>query len=255
MAPESGNDLASEVGGEVDGGIDVPKRRVRARRGEGDRLRDEILDAAEQLLIKSADPEAVSIRAISQIVGVSAPSIYRHFEDKDALLLAACERGYERFSEYIGKEAANASDPLFGIKSLAHAYVRFAEANPGHYRVLFMTPGMHAHPNEVHDHGFSADLSGMKGLEFLIEEVEACVEQGLIQLLSSAEDTATMLWSFVHGMASIRIAQPDLAFPDVHDQVDRMFVILANGMCTDLAKDRMAAGAMASPTKRVTRAK
>ena len=40
-------------------------RRVRARRGEGERLRDEILDAAEKLLVETEDADEVSIRAIS----------------------------------------------------------------------------------------------------------------------------------------------------------------------------------------------
>ena len=60
--------------------------RTRSRRGEGDRLRDEILAAVGALLDETKDEAAVSIRAIAERVGVSPPSIYRHFEDKEALL-------------------------------------------------------------------------------------------------------------------------------------------------------------------------
>jgi len=48
-------------------------RRHRARRGEGARLREEILAAGTRLLLETGDEEAVSIRAIAQAVGVTPP--------------------------------------------------------------------------------------------------------------------------------------------------------------------------------------
>jgi AcrR family transcriptional regulator len=59
--------------------------RRRARKGEGELLREEILDAAEALLIEKGHPDAVSIRAVAARVGVSPPAIYLHFADKDEL--------------------------------------------------------------------------------------------------------------------------------------------------------------------------
>ena len=49
--------------------------RSRARRGEGDLLREEILLAATRLLIETGNEDAMSIRAIADAVGVSPPSI------------------------------------------------------------------------------------------------------------------------------------------------------------------------------------
>jgi len=69
-----------------------PLRRRRAPRGSGDQLRDEILGAATDLLLETGDEKAVSIRSVSQRVGVTSPSIYLHFADKDALLDAVCAR-------------------------------------------------------------------------------------------------------------------------------------------------------------------
>ena len=66
-------------------------RRARARRGEGPRLREEILAAATRLLAETGDEEAVSIRAVAEAVGVTPPSIYLHFADKTELIFAVCE--------------------------------------------------------------------------------------------------------------------------------------------------------------------
>jgi AcrR family transcriptional regulator len=61
-------------------------RRPRLPRGEGRRLRGEIMAAAERLLIDTGSQEAVSIRAVADAVGVTPPSIYRHFADKSELI-------------------------------------------------------------------------------------------------------------------------------------------------------------------------
>lgn len=217
-----------------------PAARVRLRRGEGDRLREEVLDAAEQLMVDAASADAVSIRAISQVVGVTAPSIYRHFADRDALVLAACERAYNRFDDYIDKAAADATDPLHDIKSRALAYVRWALDNPGQYRVLFMLPGTHTHDEETAHNSFDADKSHIQGLQQLDHALADAVAQGLIQPIGPTMELATLLWSMVHGIASIRIAQPEFPWPDVEKTVVEMFQMLAVGMCTDAARERLA---------------
>ncbi len=218
----------------------APVKRVRAKRGEGDRLRDEILDAAEKLLVETADAESVSIRAISEIVRVSAPSIYRHFADKDALVMAVCERAYERFGEVLRAGAQAYPGPLGGIKGRALAYVQFALANPGQYRVLFMTPGNLAGADHLHQHSFDANMPGMKGLVELVSAVEETIAQGLVQPVASALEMSLMLWAHVHGIASLRIAEPDMPWPPVEQQLDTMFMMLAQGMLTPLAHQRFA---------------
>lgn len=210
----------------------APMKRVRARRGEGSLLREEILDAAEQLLIETADAEAVSIRAISQTVGVSAPSIYRHFEDKDALVLAVCERAYDRFGDFLNAGAAQGEGPLEEIMGRALAYVKFALANPGQYRVLFMTPGSHKHPDMMHENAFDMQHSEMKGLVQLVESMERAMADGLIRPVASALELSVMLWAQVHGIASLRIAHPEMPWPTEEEQVYLMFQCFAEGMCT-----------------------
>ncbi len=209
-----------------------PVKRIRARRGEGERLREEILDAAERLLIETADADAVSIRAISQTVGVTAPSIYRHFEDKDALVLAVCERAFDRFGDFLEEKAADGDGPLGAIMARAVAYVHFGLANPGQYRVLFMNPGTHKHPDMVDAHSFDMAVSKMKGLVNLVASVDDAIAAGLIRPAASALELSVMLWSQVHGIVSLRIAHPEMPWPSAEDQVNLMFDCLSIGMCT-----------------------
>lgn len=215
-------------------------RRVRARRGEGERLRDEILDAAEKLLVETEDADEVSIRAISQMVGVTAPSIYRHFEDKEALVVAACQRAYDRFDDYMEAAVADAPDALHNLKGRALAYVRFALANPGQYRVLFMSSKTHSHAlGTEHELAFDPERSQIRALVHLVGAVQRAEREGLLELHGTPMEMAVMLWSIVHGMASLRIAQPEMPWPDAELQVDQMFHIMAFGMCPLSVRDEL----------------
>ena len=205
-------------------------RRVRARRGEGDRLREEILEAVERLLIETGDAEAVSIRAVSQLVGVTAPSIYRHFADKGAMVRAACTQAWERFDHYLIEAASRETDPLLSIKAEALAYLRFANAHPGEYRVLFMVTTEETADALSHN-VFDLEKSEYKSLVHIAEAVESAVRANLISPIADPMTMATMLWASVHGIASIRIAKPEVPWPSVEDQLEVMFTMLAYGIC------------------------
>src|SRR5262249_15766014 len=111
--------------------------RTRARRGEGELLRDEILNAAERLLIETADQDAVSVRAIADAVGVTPPSIYLHFADKETLLFAVCERQFDIFREALDTAASTTNDPLEALERRAEAYVKFGLEHREAYQIMF----------------------------------------------------------------------------------------------------------------------
>src|SRR5579862_5195814 len=95
---------------------DAPVRRSRSRRGQGDQLRDEILAAAERILIETNDQAALSIRAIAAAVGVTPPSIYLHFADRNDLVFAVCERHAEHLDQVMTQAAAGVTDPWERIR-------------------------------------------------------------------------------------------------------------------------------------------
>ena len=113
-------------------------RRRRAPRGSGDLLRDEILDAATQLLLDTGHAKAVSIRSVAERVGVTPPSIYLHFQDKDALLDAVCARYFEKLDEEMQRVSAVQSSTVEVLRAQGLAYVRFATENPELYRIATM---------------------------------------------------------------------------------------------------------------------
>src|SRR3982074_437672 len=89
---------------------DLPRRR--ARRGEGDRLREDILQATIGLLAETGDLDAVSIRAVAKRGGVTPPSIYLHFPDKQSLLDSACEPVFADLARYFAEACLGVATPV-----------------------------------------------------------------------------------------------------------------------------------------------
>jgi len=113
-------------------------RRHRAPRGAGAQLRDTIVNAATELLIETGYAKAVSIRSVAQRAGVTSPSIYLHFADKDALLDAVCAQYFQKLDGQMQSAAAGCTTTVELLHALGMAYVRFALKTPVLYRIATM---------------------------------------------------------------------------------------------------------------------
>jgi len=189
--------------------------RPRARKGEGDQLRTEILEAAERLLLETGSEEAVSIRAVADATGVTPPSIYRHFTDKQHLLFEVCARQLERLDEVIETACAGIDDPLEAMRARGRAYVRFGVEHPEHYRIMFMGPA-YATPDDWND------LLDTGSFSHLIEGLRAVADAGMVDAASEEELRATALhiWASIHGLTSLLVARPNMPWPDLDQFVD-----------------------------------
>ena len=196
--------------------------RARARRGEGDKLHGEIVEAGMRLLFETGDEEAVTIRAVAKAVGVSPPSIYLHFADKAALLLAVCEATFEELDTYIESAVAGVDDPLEALRVRGRAYVQFGLDNPEQYRILFMTRDLHGH----------AGLPAPAAFEHHIEAVQRAWDADVLAGAPSPELAAFSLWSGVHGITSLLIAKPDFPWPDREVLIDHVLRTTVHGLAS-----------------------
>ncbi|MGH9184539.1 MAG: TetR family transcriptional regulator [Acidimicrobiales bacterium] len=194
----------------------TPAARQRARRGEGERLRGEILAAAEELLTETGDESAVSIRAIAERVGITAPSIYRHFADKDQLLFAVCAQIFARVDQALEKAATGASDPIDEIGRKGRAYVEFGLTFPESYRLLFML-----HPPEKAHQPDGSEMAGTTAFHHLMDSVSRMLDLAPDQAnRTDTYATTCAVWTAVHGITSLRISWPDFPWPPVEQQIE-----------------------------------
>jgi AcrR family transcriptional regulator len=185
-------------------------RRRRAQRGSGEQLRAEIIAATKDLLATAGNADAVSIRAVADAVGVTSPSIYLHFADKDTLIEAVVADVFAELDAAMVKAGAAVEKPLDKLCAFGLAYIEFALGHPEHYRLATMglptdgaAPGGTALDHVLADSAFT----------HMQDTVTSCMEAGVFAAGDPIPVTL-QLWAAAHGIASLMIAKPFLPWGD-----------------------------------------
>ena len=200
---------------------EAPARR-RSARGQGGALRGEVLRAAMDLLAETGEEDAVSLRAVAQRVGVSVPSIYLHFADKQALLDAVCEEVFAALDTTMQTAGAGAPQVFEGLRRQGVAYVEFAVANPEHYRIVLMRK----HESAA---GSYADLMmAHAAFQHFVDSVQACVDAGVFE--GDADQLALRLWAAAHGLAALLVAKPYFPWPPLEELIDGVMSMAGLGI-------------------------
>jgi AcrR family transcriptional regulator len=201
-------------------------RRKRASRGSGEQLRDEIVAATKDLLAESASSDAVSIRLVADAVGVTPPSIYLHFADKDALIQAVVSDVFAELDKAMVAAGESVEHPLEKLRAYGLAYVRFAVEHPEHYRVATMERC----PIEDQPNPLDTVLADAAFVHFMAT-VQGCMDVGVFAPGDPLPITL-QLWSAAHGIASLMIAKPYLPWGDVESAADPVLCAAALGRAT-----------------------
>ncbi len=201
-----------------------PLRRRRAPRGSGEQLREEILDATTDLLLETGHVKAVSIRAVAQRVGVTPPSIYLHFADKDALLDAVCARYFEKLDEEMqqvaGQSGRDRPSTIDVLRAQGLAYIRFAMKTPELYRIATMGEGRP---------GSDVDMTlNSSAFVHMRNSVESLMAEGIYPP-GDATIAALELWTAAHGVAALLISRPYLPWGDAEEFADRVLRAICCG--------------------------
>ncbi len=186
------------------------RTRRRASRGSGEQLRAEIVAATKDLLAASANSEAVSIRAVADAVGVTSPSIYLHFADKDALIEAVVADVFAELDAVMVAAGQVHGAPLDRLCAFGMAYVQFAIEHPEHYRIATME--LHG-PYERAEAGALDHILADSAFTHFMATVSDCMDAGVFAAGDPIPVTLE-LWSAAHGIASLMIAKPFLPWGD-----------------------------------------
>lgn len=154
--------------------------------------RTRILQVAARLVGDSADGD-ISTRAVCEAAQVGAPALYRHFGDKEGLLSAVVDHGFERYLATKREREASA-DPVEDLRRGWDTHVEFAVRNPNLYR-LMNSPAMRTPP-----------AAALESHRILTRDLERAAAQGRIRL--APELAAQMVMSATVGVALMLVARP-----------------------------------------------
>ncbi|HET7015296.1 MAG TPA: WHG domain-containing protein [Streptosporangiaceae bacterium] len=193
-------------------------------RGQGGRLRDELLDAASGLLAVGGRDAELTLRSVARAAGVAAPSVYQHFADLDELMLALVRYHLADLAAAIDAALA----PVAGqpateqLEVMAHAYVRWGLDHPGPYTVVFEGKVLR-HLTREQEAALLAGPVLAEGDDPL--STPAGLFERLARLTATATGagnpqlTATALWTCLHGLVALRIAKPAYPWPPLDEHV------------------------------------
>ena len=195
--------------------------RPRNPRGEGGRLREQLVQAAAEVLDEVGDASRLSVRAIARRAGVSPTALYLHFEDRDALVAAAVDAGFAAFNAALLTAARSRSEPLASLEATGLAYLAFAEHQPALYAVLFsarrpLGPESRSPAGVDRDEGFAALVELLRASDATLDAAEA-------------RELAIAVWSSLHGFAILRAARPKLGWPPAEAYVRRLLAAHVTG--------------------------
>ncbi|MBV8886008.1 MAG: TetR/AcrR family transcriptional regulator [Chroococcidiopsidaceae cyanobacterium CP_BM_RX_35] len=160
-------------------------------------LRQSLIEAALEL-VSEKDVESLSLREVARRVGVSHAAPYRHFADKEALLVAVAEEGFQMLRCQLETAVYQAPPaPLKQLQAIGMAYVQFALDHAAHYRVMFGAYGA----TSTQQHPVLAEAA-TQALMVLINSIIAGQQVGAIRE-KDPQQIAWAAWALVHGLAML----------------------------------------------------
>lgn len=172
----------------------------------GSDLRRSILDISRKMLV-SEGFNSITMRKVAQKAGCSATSIYLYFKNKDDLLHALIDEGFEMLYEKIVAERGNGSS-IDQLGRIGNTFMDFGMKHPEYYEIMFLI-----HPDQMERYPADKFRRARRPINIL----EEILEQGKLEGLFDVEDTFTeafVLWSSLHGAITAVLAKRvDVSIP------------------------------------------
>lgn len=174
----------------------APERKRRNAYHHGN-LRQALVDQAVRT-IRTDGVETLTIRDVGAHLRVSRTALYRHFADKQALLVAVATEGFRVFRKELADAWLGAGRGREGFLAQGRAYIRFARENPSHYRVMF---GGYVAKGDC---GAELAAESEAGFRVLVDALIELQQAGLVRRDPPLE-LAVFVWGAVHGAAMLTI--------------------------------------------------
>ncbi|MEH6557440.1 MAG: TetR/AcrR family transcriptional regulator [Oceanicoccus sp.] len=166
-------------------------------------LRQKLIDGACTHL-RSGSAHDLSLRSLARELGVSQTAPYRHFASKGDLFVAIAVYGFELLSKAVNEAKSNCeNDPEKLLIQQGLAYINWAEKNPEKYQLFFDSCLVNSTDNP------ELQKAGTNSFQLVLDTIGIGIAQGVF-LDRPVVELGAVVWSFVHGSASLLISTGDI---------------------------------------------
>lgn len=162
-------------------------------------MRESILQAAMSLFLDESF-EKTTMRRIAEAIEYTPGALYSYFKDKDEILFALHERGFETLLEMQQREAGSIADPVARLARFAEVYVEFAQRHPQYYDLMFINSAT----ARCIERAARWDC-GARAYDLLRQTMRDVIAAGRMRGTDDPEVAAFTAWAAVHGIASLMI--------------------------------------------------
>jgi len=177
--------------------VDISPARTRREREKADQ-RQAILDSA-RAIAASEGWAAVTTRKVADRIEYSHPTLYEHFDSKTALLAELTREGYRQLLSALQTARRKCPDPATAARAMAMAYCTFAWTHRELYEVMHGLSGTYIDPDTYRAEGAAVIAEARDVIESWAQAQKVNV--------ASAGDAVLILWSTLHGIASLALAK------------------------------------------------
>jgi AcrR family transcriptional regulator len=186
--------------------------------------RDTIVEVARTLLTEGG-LDQLSLRRLAAHLGVTAPALYAHVDDKWDLLRGIAETG---FADLIARyETIRETDPMARVRAMTRAYVEEALAEPEVFRLMFLF-----RPREIEAGDADNVLDrASEAFEYPLAAIADAIEAGAIHPDRDPLLCALTMWTVSHGLANVLLLGIDFG----PDQAERLITSVLDATLAGLA--------------------
>ncbi len=157
-----------------------------------------LINAAKQILQESG-LAGLSMRKLAEVTGVSRTAPYHHFSDKNALLCAIAEEGFQQQDRLLEELSSNVTDnhqKLF--ERFVLAYVHFAASNPQQYDLMYGSQIWRSgQPSQQLEQAAKASFKRW------VNEISQLQAMGILQQNVPALRLSQVTWATLHGLCRL----------------------------------------------------
>jgi AcrR family transcriptional regulator len=177
--------------------------RIKRKRAyhHGD-LRQSVVNAALKLVSRRG-PAGFTLAEAAKLAGVVPSALYRHFADRETLLSAVAQEGFETLLVRLESALAESKgDPRKSLVAFGVEYFRFAMDYPAHFQVMF--------GSEIDKRRFPELLASACRALDILKQITSRIE-------TRGTDLATITWAMAHGL-SVLTSDKSFSRTDLSDQ-------------------------------------
>lgn len=175
--------------------------------------------ATARNILEEQGVESITLRRVAEVLGVKTPSLYRYFANKHAVIRAVNEITLRELFDAMNQADNPQEAPAERLVSIAKAYRRYAHKHPVCY-VLAMSSSPEIKPP------LEIQTRLVLPLQALVAEIT-----GEANSLSGLRG----VYAFVHGWASLEIAQQLRRGGDLDSDFEHSFRAYVRGLASDAA--------------------